>query len=154
MKMAGLPVEKCAQELVASLDRERAQYEELARLAEETRCATGKDDTAAFTELLEKKRHVQRELRQISTVTRSLRRDFEQYDDVQDDVKATVSAALDRTRDALAKVLRAVRASEESFHAIRDLLQAELAEIARGRHLLEAYRAGGGDEPRFMDKRK
>jgi len=150
-----LTVLRYVRELVANLNRETALYEKLAGTARGAASAAGRRDHDALNELLRTKKGLIEELRVVTETTDGLRRELTNHQKVPRDVQESVSEALERARSALEMLLDLERANEESFKAVTDSMRTELVEIARGRRLLEGYRATReATEPLFMDKRQ
>ena len=144
----------CAEELEAHLNDETALYEQLCEIARAAELAARQPDGEAVSELMNKKQEVVAELQRISKVTDRLRKDFAGYPEVPDEIHARVLEALGRAEAVLVKLLDIERASEKPLLAMRDSIQAELHEVARGRQSLQGYRPKRETEPRFMDKRR
>jgi DNA-binding XRE family transcriptional regulator len=145
---------ECVRKLEANLDKETALYEKLANVARETAVALERNDSDAVTELLTTKRGMIAELRNTAETTDALREELADYEEVPQDMQDRASDALKRARSALETLLVLERANGESFRAVTDTTRAELADIARGRRLLDGYRAARDTTPLFMDKRR
>ena len=145
---------RCVQELEGSLGNETAIYEKLADIAREIGSAVERSDGDALGKLLERKRDVIAGLRPIAETTARLREELAGHPEAPGDLQARACEALGRARGALEALLGLERANEESLRAVTSSMRTELAEVARGRRLLEGYRGTRETEPLFLDKRR
>ncbi len=150
--MAESTVSRCVQELEDSLNNETVIYEKLGDLAREIGRAVERCDDDALSRLLERKKAMIAELKPVAEAGGRLREELAGHHEVPDDVSARASEALGRARGALEALLRLERANEESLRTVAGSIRGELAEIARGRRLLEGYRGARETEPLFLDK--